>query len=109
VEVTESQSPLLFRRRELLQGSGGEGRTRGGMGAVIEIENTEAEPFSIACATVERRKHPARGRAGGADGRVARVALASGKVLPGKETYVVPAGDRLIAEMPGGGGYGKQT
>lgn len=30
------------------------------------------------------------------------------KVLPGKETYVVPAGDRLIAEMPGGGGYGKK-
>jgi len=28
-------------------------------------------------------------------------------VLPGKETYVVPAGDRLVAEMPGGGGYGK--
>jgi len=42
------------------------------------------------------------------DGRVGRVVLASGKVLPGKETYVVPAGDRLIAEMPGGGGYGKK-
>ena len=109
VEITESQSPLLFRRRELSQGSGGEGRTRGGMGAVIEIENTEFEPFSIACATVERRHHPARGRAGGGDGRVARVALASGQVLPGKETYVIPAGDRLIAEMPGGGGYGKKT
>jgi N-methylhydantoinase B len=108
VEITESQSPLLFRRRELLQGSGGEGRSRGGLGAVIEIENTEAEPFSIACATVERRAHPARGRAGGGDGRVARVALASGEVLPGKATYVVPAGDRLIAEMPGGGGYGRK-
>ena len=108
VEITEAQSPLLFRRRELAQGSGGEGRYRGGLGAVIEIENTEGEPFSIACATVERRHHPARGRAGGGDGRVARVALASGKILPGKETYVVPAGDRLIAEMPGGGGYGKR-
>jgi N-methylhydantoinase B/oxoprolinase/acetone carboxylase alpha subunit len=30
-------------------------------------------------------------------------------VLPGKETYVVPAGDRLVAEMPGGGGYGKKN
>jgi N-methylhydantoinase B/oxoprolinase/acetone carboxylase alpha subunit len=39
---------------------------------------------------------------------VGRVALASGKVLPGKETYVEPAGDRLVAEMPGGGGYGKK-
>jgi N-methylhydantoinase B len=39
---------------------------------------------------------------------VGKVQLASGKVLPGKETYVVPAGDRLVAEMPGGGGYGKK-
>lgn len=108
VEITEAQSPLLFHRRELAQGSGGDGLHRGGMGAVIEVENSEAEPFTIACATVERRRHPARGRAGGSAGRVSRVRLASGKVLPGKETYVVPAGDRLVAEMPGGGGYGKK-
>ncbi len=97
VEITEAQSPLLFRRRELAEGSGGAGRQRGGLGAVIEIENTEPAPFSIACATFDRRH------------KVGRVTLASGKVLPGKETYVVPAGDRLIAEMPGGGGYGKKT
>ena len=108
VEITEAQSPLLFRRRELAEGPGGEGRQRGGMGAVIEIENTERAPFSIACATFDRRHNPARGRAGGADGRVGRITLASGRVLPGKETYVVPAGDRLIAEMPGGGGYGRK-
>lgn len=109
VEITEAQSPLLFRRRELAEGSGGAGRQRGGMGERIEIENTEPAPFSIACATFDRRYNPARGRAGGADGRVGRVMLASGKVLPGKETYVVPAGDCLIAEMPGGGGYGKSA
>ena len=108
VEITEAQSPLLFRRRELAEGSGGEGRQHGGMGAVIEIENTEPAPFSIACATFDRRHHPARGRAGGGDGRVGKVVLGSGKILPGKETYVVPAGDRLIAEMPGGGGYGRK-
>ena len=109
VEVTEALSPLLFRRRELADGPGGEGRQRGGKGALIEIENTEAAPFSVACATFDRRHNPARGRAGGMDGRVGRVALASGKVLPGKETYVVPAGDCLVAEMPGGGGYGKKS
>src|SRR6185295_18553393 len=74
VEITEAQSPLLFRRRELAEGSGGEGRQRGGMGAAIEIENTESAPFSVACATFDRRHNPARGRAGGADGRVGRVA-----------------------------------
>ena len=108
VEVTEAQSPLVFRRRELAEGSGGEGAKHGGQGVAIEIENSEAAPFSIACATFERRDNPARGRAGGANGKVGRVKLASGKVLPGKETYVVPAGDRLVAEMPGGGGYGRR-
>jgi N-methylhydantoinase B len=108
VEITEAQSPLLFRRRELSAGSGGEGRQRGGMGVRIEIENSEHAPFSIACATFDRRHNPARGRAGGADGRVGLVALASGRVLPGKETYLVPAGDCLVAEMPGGGGYGRK-
>ena len=108
VEITEAQSPLLFRRREFAEDSGGAGRHYGGLGAVIEIENTEASPFSIACATFDRRHNPARGRSGGEDGRVGRVELASGRVLPGKETYVVPAGDCLIAEMPGGGGYGKK-
>jgi len=107
VEITEAQSPLIFRRREFAEDSAGAGRHDGGRGALIEIENTEAAPFSIACATFDRRHNPARGRAGGADGKVGRVTLASGKVLPGKETYVVPAGDCLIAEMPGGGGYGK--
>jgi N-methylhydantoinase B len=109
VEITEAQSPLLFRRREFAEGSAGEGRQRGGEGARIEIENSEPAPFAIACATFDRRHNPARGRAGGADGAVGRVRLASGQVLPGKATYVVPAGDRLVAEMPGGGGYGKKS
>jgi N-methylhydantoinase B len=109
VEITEAQAPLLFRRRELADGSGGEGAQPGGLGAAIELESTENQPFSVACATFDRRHHPARGRAGGGNGKVGRVALASGKVLPGKETYVIPAGDRLVAEMPGGGGYGKKT
>ena len=109
VEITEAQSPLLFRRRELAEGSGGEGARRGGLGAVIELESIDAAPFSIACATFDRRHNPARGRAGGGNGAVGKVHLASGKVLPGKATYVVPAGDRLIAQMPGGGGYGKRA
>ena len=108
VEVTEAQAPVIFRRRELAEGSGGAGAQRGGEGARIEIESAEGEPFTVACATFDRRRHPARGRAGGGNGRVGRVALASGTPLPGKETYLVPAGDRLVAEMPGGGGYGRK-
>ncbi|MFN0184247.1 MAG: hydantoinase B/oxoprolinase family protein [Aquabacterium sp.] len=106
VEITESQSPLLFRRREFAEGSAGGGTHAGGMGAIIEVENLDDAPFAIACATFDRRHNPARGRAGGADGAVGRVWLSDGTVLPGKATYVVPAGQTLSAQMPGGGGYG---
>ena len=54
----------------------------------------------------ERVKFPARGRNGGGAGRRGRVALASGVDLKPKGLQVVPAGDRLIVEMPGGGGMG---
>jgi N-methylhydantoinase B len=107
VEVTESQSPLIFQRREFLPGSGGEGRTRGGLGAVMEVAHTEAAPFAISLGTSDRRRFPARGRAGGGPGRPGRAYLASGKELPGKQTYVIPAGEAIVLELPGGGGYGK--
>jgi len=109
VEITEAQSPLLFKRREFLTGSGGAGATQGGLGAVIEVANTEAAPFSLSFGTFDRRRFAARGRAGGEAGRKGRAYLASGKELPGKQTYVIPAGDAVVLEIPGGGGYGVPT
>jgi len=43
----------------------------------------------------------------GAPGAAGRIALASGKVLKGKGKQIVPAGDRLVLELPGGGGLGR--
>jgi N-methylhydantoinase B len=54
----------------------------------------------------ERVIHPARGRDGGHSGANGRLCLASGETLKSKGFQVVPRGDRLIVEMPGGGGYG---
>ena len=65
----------------------------------------DGEPFGI-FATFERVKHPARGRAGGSNGARGRLSLASGTELKPKGFHVVPAGDRLVVEMPGGGGHG---
>ena len=104
--MTENQAPLIFQRREFLPGSGGEGRTRGGLGSVMEVAHTEAAPFAISLGTTDRRRFPARGRAGGRDGRPGHAYLASGKELPGKQTYVIPSGDAIVLELPGGGGYG---
>src|SRR5207245_10728049 len=37
VEATESVAPVMFRRREFREGSGGAGRYRGGLGRIIEV------------------------------------------------------------------------
>ncbi len=106
VEITEDQSPLVFWRKEFLADSGGPGTHRGGLGQVIEIANSEEAPFTISAATFDRMRFPPRGRSGGADGRVGLARLGSGAPLATKATHTVPAGDRLVVELPGGGGLG---
>jgi N-methylhydantoinase B len=106
VEITESLSPLVFWRKEFLPDSGGAGEFRGGLAQAIEIANIEEAPFTVAAGTFDRRLYAARGREGGRDGRTGIARLASGTVLESKATHTVPAGDRLIVELPGGGGLG---
>lgn len=105
VEVTESTAPLLVRRRELRPDSGGAGQFRGGLGQIIEIESRESMPFDL-FGTVDRVKYPARGCFGGHDGACGHLALASGKLLKGKGKQQIPAGETLVFQTPGGGGYG---
>jgi len=104
-EATEAITPLVIWRKELRQDSGGAGRQRGGLGQVMEIGSRENAPFGI-FARFERVKFPARGRNGGGAGQRGRLSLGSGEELKPKGLAVVPAGDRLVIEMPGGGGMG---
>jgi N-methylhydantoinase B len=105
VEITEAITPLVVWKKEFRQGSGGPGRQRGGLGQRMEIANRDPAAFGIQ-ARFERGEYPARGRSGGAPGGLGRLSLGSGAALKVKGFQVVPAGDRLIVEMPGGGGYG---
>ncbi len=106
VEVTESISPLIFRRKELRADSGGKGEFRGGEGQVIELAHAQGAPFAI-FALFDRIDHPARGRNGGGTGAPGGIRLASGAKLKGKGKQIVPAGDAVVLELPGGGGLGR--
>jgi N-methylhydantoinase B len=107
VEITEAQCPLYFKRKHYLQDSGGAGEYRGGLGQIIEIANRETAPFVISAATFDRIRNPAQGRDGGSPGRTGNARLGSGPALKDKGNHVVPAGDSLIVELPGGGGFGR--
>ena len=105
VEATENVSPLVFWRKELREGSGGAGKTRGGIGQIMEV-GTKGELEYAVNATFDRIANAPKGRDGGGDGAAGAVHLKSGKVLRPKGFQVIPDNDRLILQLPGGGGMG---
>ena len=106
VEITEAITPLVIWQKDYRADSGGPGRQRGGLGQTMVVSSREAAPFGI-FASFERVLHPARGRDGAGPGANGRLSLASGPELRHKGFQIIPTGDRLIIEMPGGGGYGE--
>src|SRR5690606_4783944 len=106
-EVLEWRYPVRIRRFEIRRGSGGDGRHRGGDGVVREIEFLK--PMHAAILSNRRRKAPF-GLAGGGAGAPGRnyVGRARGEIvaLGPVASVALAAGDRLVIETPGGGGYG---
>ena len=102
VEALETEFPLRVRELSIRRGSGGAGRHRGGEGIAREIEALAPMRFTL---ITERRRHPPRGREGGADGAAGSNLLA-GEELPSKTKGELRTGDVLRIETPGGGGYG---
>lgn len=105
VEASEHVGPIVIWRKDLREGSGGSGTYRGGLGQTIEIEPRAGYDLFFN-AMFDRIDYPARGREGGGPGKAGGVALSDGTRLKGKGRQHVPAGARLVLQLPGGGGYG---
>jgi N-methylhydantoinase B len=105
VEATENVAPVIFWRKELKPDSGGAGRTRGGTGQFMEI-GTKGELEFAMNASFDRVAHAPKGREGGLDGAAGALHLKSGAKLRTKGFQVIPDGERLILELPGGAGMG---
>ncbi len=105
VEAIETASPLLMHRRELRPDSGGAGRFRGGLGQVMELEIITGAPANHSC-MYDRTGNPAMGLLGGKPGAAGAVRLSDGGRPHPKSHYVLKPGQRVILELPGGGGFG---
>lgn len=105
VEITEAVAPVRIARRELRRDSGGAGEYRGGLGQRIELQ-AATEDAVMVFLSMDRLRHPAKGRAGGLSGAPGRIRKEGGPDLPGRGEVRVAPGETLIVETPGGGGFG---
>ncbi len=107
IEALEYAYPLRVVQYGIREGSGGEGKYRGGDGIVREIQVlTDCQVTLLS----ERRKHAPYGLAGGGPGQCGGNLILRGDEtipLPGKGSVDLKAGDILSIRTPGGGGYGK--
>ncbi|MFI1093603.1 hydantoinase B/oxoprolinase family protein [Streptomyces sp. NPDC020917] len=106
-EVLEWRHPVRVEEFAVRPGSGGAGRWRGGDGALRRLRFLE--PVTVST-LASHRQVPPYGMAGGSPGALgsARVERADGTVehLERSDSASLGAGDVLVVETPGGGGYG---
>jgi len=107
IEETEYQYPLQIVRYELLAGSDGPGRFRGGLGVRRDWKFTDHD----ATVTIfsDHAKFAPWGLFGGGDGAASRYILnpdTDPRELSSKGTLTLQPNDVISYRTPGGGGYG---
>ena len=113
VEWSETETPVLFLRRELIANSGGAGRWRGGLGEELslmverEADAALSEPV-IMSGSAGRMRYPAEGANGGKPGTHGWIAINDRPIAPSSAPEIRFApGDVLRLKVPGGGGHGR--
>jgi len=108
-EILERRYPVILRKFCLREGSGGEGLHPGGEGIIRELEFGIPTKVSILS---ERRAFAPYGMNGGGEGQRGENWWIKGNGrtinLGGKNTALMAAGDRIVINSPGGGGWGKK-
>ena len=107
-EILEFRFPVLLEEFSIRRGSGGEGQYRGGSGVTRKIKFLEEMTASILSG---HRKIPPYGIAGGGTGRTGQNFIirldGTKEEMGGNDSKPLKAGETIVIETPGGGGYGK--
>jgi uncharacterized protein YcsI (UPF0317 family) len=104
-EVIERLYPVTVRSFSVRKGSGGHGVWRGGDGVRREIEFLSPVSVSILSERRLRRPYGLHGAGDGQAGRNLHVTRGQSREVAGKAGLDVQAGDSVVIETPGGGGY----
>ena len=108
VEALEFAYPFRISHYSLRKESGGVGKYRGGEGLVRVYEFLQAAEVNL---LTDRRMNRPYGLEGGQPGQVGSNRVRKNeeeKQVSGKCSFSVQAGEELIIETPGGGGYEQQ-
>ncbi len=105
IEALELEYPMRVERQQLIYGSGGDGTHRGGDGIERAVRVLEDASLSL---LTDRRRHGARGAAGGEAGKGGRNLL-NGHDLPAKISMKLDRNDLITVSTPGGGGWGRRA
>ena len=110
IEALEYAYPFRVRRYGYRDGSGGDGKFRGGDGLIREVELLGDAQVTL---LAERRRFRPYGLARGGDGApggawVTKAESGETIELPGKCSRSLKKGDTLRIETPGGGGWGSR-
>ena len=108
VEALEHAYPFRVERYSLRRGSGGAGQHRGGDGLRRDVMLLADANVTLLSERRTRGPSGARGGSDGAPGVNALIRDGKEKVLPGKTTLDVRAGDIVSIRSPGGGGWGPE-
>ncbi|MBL7873192.1 MAG: hydantoinase B/oxoprolinase family protein [Cyclobacteriaceae bacterium] len=107
-EILELRYPVRLERFEIRKKSGGIGRWKGGNGVEREITFKENAVVNILS---QHRVEKPYGLAGGKSGKRGQQKLITSDNeiinLKGMDSVGVKAGDKILLQTPGGGGYGK--
>jgi N-methylhydantoinase B len=110
-EIAELEYPWRIERTELVEGSGGRGRMRGGMGIRRDYRLLGEASDGMYYVEQTNPDFGARGREGGGPGKpgsatVRRAGSTAYTPLPGKGYILLHRGDALSLVGAGGGGFG---
>jgi N-methylhydantoinase B len=104
VEIIEAVTPVLFDRKELRPGSGGDGAMRGGDGQIIQFRLLTKDEWLLN-AVASRVEEGPEGLGGGSPGAAGKFHI-NGKPVRDLKKLTLQPNDVVLFETPGGGGYG---
>ena len=113
VEITESEAPILYRKKEYIADSAGPGEHRGGIGQEVEVsiyypEGTKDMTQEVPVVVMPmggRFRYEISGIHGGRGANPMEILINDKNIISGKHVWL-RSGDRVTIRLPGGGGNG---